>query len=91
MNLTIEEKLALIHKMKNIPIQNEREKKKVHKKNVVAFFFLRLSLCVVICGILYILFIQNESFKNVLYQIFTSQSKINLIDFFSPFKYTFMR
>ncbi len=90
MNLTIEEKLALVQQMKNIPKHSETEKKKVQKKMSVAFFFVRMTLCVALCGILFILFEYNEEVRKWICSLFTGESTINLIDFFAPFKYTFM-
>ncbi len=89
MNLSIEEKLELIRQMKNLPQNSKEEKKKEQKKRDVAFFFLRLSAGLCIAGFLYICILRNESMREVLYVFFTEESKVNLIDFFALFKYTF--
>lgn len=89
MNMSIEEKLALVQQMKNISSNNETDRKKGQKKNSVAFFFVRMTFCVALCGILYILIKYNKDFENMMYFMFTEDGVINLIDFFAPFKYTF--
>ena len=91
MNLTIEEKLALIQQLKNIPKHSETEKKKVQKKISVAFFFVRMTLCIALCGILFVLIEYSEGIKEWVFSAFTGECTINLIDFFAPFKYTFKR
>lgn len=89
MNMSIEEKLALVQQMKNIPKHSETERKKVQKKMSVAFFFVRMTLCVALCGILFVLFEYSEGMKEWICSVLTGESTINLIDFFAPFKYTF--
>lgn len=91
MNMSIEEKLALVQQMKNISSNNETDKKKEQKKNSVAFFFVRLAFGVALCGIFYTLLNDNKDFENMLYSVFTGDGGINLIDFFAPLKYTFKR
>ena len=90
MNMSIEEKLALVQQMKNISSNNETDRKKEQKKNSVAFFFVRLAFGVALCGILYTLSNYNKDFEKMLYFMFTGDGGINLVDFFAPFKYTFI-
>lgn len=89
MNLSIEEKMDLVRQMRNSSLMGTTDKKKEQKKNSVAFFFMRLSSCIAIGGLLYVAVLKSDSARELVYTFFTGETTVNLIDFFAPFKYTF--
>lgn len=90
-NLSIEEKIELIHRMKNIPVASGREMKTEGRRRILLPFFVRLIGSVILCGVIYYMIKENLVTKEVLLETFSSTKPINLIDFFLPIKYTFMR
>lgn len=90
-NLSIEEKIELIHRMKNIPVTSGREMKTEGRRRILLPFFVRLIGSVILCGVIYYMIKENLVTKEFLLETFSSAKPINLIDFFLPIKYTFMR
>jgi len=89
-NLTIEQKLAMVHRMKHTTAEDLKKQDKEEKLPFFTCFMLRMTFCVFFAGAIYILGSGNGELMETLYSLFTSQSPINLIDFFAPIKYTFM-
>ena len=65
-NLSIEEKIELIHRMKNIPVTSGREMKTEGRRRILLPFFVRLIGSVILCGVIYYMIKENLVTKEVL-------------------------